>query len=151
MNVAVAGWSRKLSRLTASELRLLAEAQMVLTTCQLAKWWRPIGRLVGWNAAAPDHGGKKVDWAVVQLVAWAVTRAARHGVFRPQCLVRSMAIQRMLRRRGIVRGSLHIGARTVDGAFQAHAWVELDGAVIGDSLQHVRTFTKVTDLRMVEL
>ena len=137
--------------MTASELRLLAEAQIVLTACQMARWRRPIGRLVGWNGAAPTPGDSRVDWPLVQSVAWAVTRAARHGVFRPQCLVQSMAIQRMLRRRGVMTSSLNIGARMVDGVFQAHAWVELGSVVIGDSLHHVRTFTKVTDLRLVEL
>lgn len=151
MNVAAAAWSRRLSRLTAAELRLLIEAQVVLAACQFAKWQRPIGRLIEWDAAEPANRGGNVDWQVVQSVAWGVTRAARHGVFRPQCLVRSLAIQRMLRRRGILACSLNVGVRMQNGSFQAHAWVELEGAVIGDTRQHVSTFSKVTDLRLVEL
>lgn len=166
MNVAAAGWSRKLGGVTTAELRLLAEAQVVLVRCQLAKWLRPQGQLIGLETAAAQATGGAVDRPAVpsarkhspgirsatgHSIGWAVTRAARYGVFRPQCLVRSMAIQRMLRRRGIADGNLHIGVRTQDGEFQAHAWIELDGMVIGDTRQHVSTFTKVTDHRLVEL
>ena len=151
MSVAMAGRSWALSRVTALELRLLAEAQLVLISCQLAKWQRPIGRLIAPDSKAAAGGTDGSDREMARSVAWAVTRAAKYGVFRPQCLVRSLAIQRMLRRRGVVTGSLNIGVRMQEGSFEAHAWVELDGAVVGDSLQHVQTFTKVTDLRMVEL
>lgn len=154
MNVATADWSWRLRHTSVREVRLLVEAQLVLVQCQIAKWRRPTGQLIEWNAGRSADAPAPFDGATrdsVVSVAWAVTRAARYGVFRPQCLVRSLAIQRMLRRRGIVTGSLNVGVRMQNGSFEAHAWVELNGAVVGDTLQHVRTFTKVTDLRLVEL
>lgn len=154
MNVAVASWGWRLRRVTGRDILLLAEAQLVLLRCQAAKWRRPVGQLIEWNAAEPPGAGAAMDGRTrdsAVAVAWAVTRAARYGVFRPQCLVRSLAIQRMLRSRGVDTGRLNIGVRMQDGSFQAHAWVELNGAVIGDTLKHVQTFTKVTDFRLVEL
>lgn len=151
MNVATGGWAWRLRRVTAQDLRMLLEAQLVLMSCQVAKWRRPIGGLIEWNAAAPAAGAASFDRGAVASVAWAVTRAARYGVFRPQCLVRSLAIQRMLRRRGVLTSALRLGVRKKDGSFQAHAWIELDGVVVGDTQQHVRTFEKVTDVRLVEL
>ncbi len=152
MSSAVAGWTWRLRRLSVRELLLLAEAQRDLLACQLAKWRRPVGELLDWSGAPdlPDANGR-IHYREVEAVAWAVTRAAAYGLFRPRCLVRSLAIQRMLRRRGVRAGSLAIGVRLRDGAFEAHAWVELDGAVIGDSHQHVQTFTRITDHRLVEL
>jgi len=84
-------------------------------------------------------------------VVWALTRAARYGVFRPKCLVRSMALERMLRRHGFEGGEIHIGVRLEEGDLKAHAWVEWDGRILGDDPRHVRTFVPATDLRLVEL
>jgi hypothetical protein len=148
---AAAGWGWRLSRITARDVRLLTEAQWVLLACQLEKWRRPTGQLVARQTGTLPAADGTPDWSVVASVAWAVTRSARFGLFRPQCLVRSLAIRRMLVRRGIVTGSVQIGVRTENGAFQAHAWVELNGAVVGDTVQHVGTFTKVSDARLVEL
>src|SRR5690606_25498440 len=102
------------------------------------------------SSDSPGPGLSRAEWRVVEAVAWAVTRAASYGVFRPHCLVRSMAIQHMLRRRGIAAGGLRIGVRRRDGEFQAHAWFEIDGVVVGDSRQHVQTFPRVTDIRLVD-
>lgn len=85
------------------------------------------------------------------LVGWAVTRAAKFGLIRSQCLVRSLAIQRMLSRRGIRNSELRIGVRVEEGKLLAHAWVELYGAVVGDSLSYVRSFESTRNLSMVQL
>ncbi|HEX7089118.1 MAG TPA: lasso peptide biosynthesis B2 protein [Longimicrobiales bacterium] len=143
-------WLRRARRITARDVRLLAEAQYFLLACQFERWRRPLGELFRRAGPEPTRpGASRADWRAARSVAWAVTRAAAYGIFRPHCLVRSMAIQRMLRRRGITSANLNIGVRTRGGAFEAHAWVELDGVVIGDSREHVQTFTRVMDLRVV--
>lgn len=152
MSSTTGRWLWRLRRLTGRDLRLLVEAQVELIACQWAKWFRPTGELLAWSAEVPPRGESGgIDVRAVESVAWAVTRAAAYGIFRPRCLVRSLAIQRMLRRRGIDSSTLNIGVRIRDGAFEAHAWVELDGVVIGDSRAHVQTFTRMTDHRLVEL
>lgn len=151
--ISTAGrWLWRVRRVTARELWLLAEAQLVLLSCQVAKWRRPAGELIDWSTTEPSTlEPGRIDFRMVEAVAWAVTRAAAYGVFRPRCLVRSLAIQRMLRRRGIDSSTLNIGVRIRNGAFEAHAWVELDGLVVGDSRRHVQSFTRMTDHRLVEL
>ncbi|HET6145786.1 MAG TPA: lasso peptide biosynthesis B2 protein [Candidatus Acidoferrales bacterium] len=62
----------------------------------------------------------------------AVRSAELHGLTKPNCLERSMTLWWMLRREGI-KGELHIGARHQAGKFEAHAWVEFDGAVLNDA------------------
>lgn len=137
--------------LTWTEIGLVLEAQRELIACQLAKWRRPVGALLDWSGAGPEGDVRSIRARDVEQVAWAVSRASKYGLFRPRCLVRSLAIQRMLRRRGITSSSLGIGVRMQQGTFEAHAWVELDGTIIGDSPAHVRSFTRITDHRLVEL
>jgi hypothetical protein len=73
--------------------------------------------------------------AVVLGAARAIARfedaAARHLFLRTNCLERSLVLCWLLERRGI-GARLRIGARKRDGRFEAHAWVEVDGAVLND-------------------
>jgi hypothetical protein len=146
----LSGWRWRVGRITPSETAFLVEAQVALLACQITKWSRPTGKLVrGATNATTDSG--LVDVRTALLVGWAVKRTAEYGFFRPRCLVRALAIQRMLRRRGLSPGELRIGVRMQGGRLLAHAWVEVGGRVIGDVPQHVRTFATASDLRLVEL
>lgn len=58
--------------------------------------------------------------------------AARHLFFHANCLEQSLALWWLLRRRGI-GAELRVGARKNDGRFEAHAWVELNGAILNDT------------------
>ena len=49
-----------------------------------------------------------------------------------KCLLESLALWYLLRRRGY-DATLYLGARTLLGPFEAHAWVELDGKVLNDA------------------
>ena len=82
-------------------------------------------------------------------LALAVRRAALFGVFRPTCLVQSMALIHILERDGLYGGRIRIGVRERAGEVQAHAWVEYGGEVIGDFGEHVATFTELTDVQLV--
>lgn len=48
------------------------------------------------------------------------------------CLTRSLALAWILRRRGLP-GELCLGVRNSTGAFEAHAWVEVDGLVLAET------------------
>jgi hypothetical protein len=63
-------------------------------------------------------------------VAWLAGVAARHAV-PASCLPRSVALARMLARRG-ASPIIRIGVRRDQGRLEAHAWVVLDGRVIND-------------------
>jgi hypothetical protein len=67
-----------------------------------------------------------------KLVASVVNSAAKHGIYRANCLERSLTLWWLLRRRGI-NTALRIGVRKYDSKFEAHAWIEYQNDVLNDS------------------
>jgi hypothetical protein len=66
-----------------------------------------------------------------QRIGYAVIRAARWLPWHPTCLRQAIAVQRMLRRRGI-SSRLQLGLRRAGTLNEAHAWVTVQGRpVIG--------------------
>jgi len=62
-----------------------------------------------------------------------VVHVNRHVLpYQSKCLLESLALWYLLRRRGY-DAALYLGARTLLGPFEAHAWVELDGEVLNDA------------------
>lgn len=148
-------WKRRVRRL-ARLLRLeprefvrLLEGQWALLRAWRMVRKRPVGDLVGGGGVA-DAYVPPVALERARAVALAVERAAENGIGRPNCLVRAMAIQRMLERRGIGPSGIRVGARMSEGRFLAHAWVEVGGVILGDREENVRRFEPVTDLRLLE-
>lgn len=66
-----------------------------------------------------------------QRIAQLVHAASREGTGTGACLERALALWWILRRRRLP-AELRIGARLQAGRFEAHAWVQLDGAVLND-------------------
>lgn len=63
-------------------------------------------------------------------VAWAVAAVTRRVPFRSTCLIESLTVDAMLRRRGMA-SEIRFGVLPPGGgALSAHAWVEHDGAVV---------------------
>ena len=146
MGLPSARIAKKLARLSAREWVDLVQAQWALVTAQVTVRSRPVGTL-----ATPVRYVGAVDLARVpeaKRIALAIVRAARFGVFRPQCLVRSVALSRMLERRGIGGAIVRVGVRRADGQFLAHAWVELNGETLGDADDHVGSFVPLTNLEV---
>lgn len=137
----------KLSGLEALELLLLFRAQWLLLWARLLLWVVPRGQLLrpeGWQELA-GRPTEEVE-ASARRLALAISRAAAHGVFRPTCLVRAVALQRWLRGSGIQGGRVRVGVRMHGGEFAAHAWVELGDLILGDTEWHVRSFTPLSGL-----
>lgn len=75
------------------------------------------------DASAPDRAGA---------TARMVRAAVRHsGLGHPTCLEESLALWWLLGRQGIA-SELRIGVRKQDEKFEAHAWVERDGAALNE-------------------
>jgi hypothetical protein len=73
-------------------------------------------------------------------VAREVERAGReYSVYPVDCLVRSLVVVWLLRRRGIA-AELRLGVRTLTGRFEAHAWVEHCGVPLGEDADVARVF-----------
>lgn len=92
---------------------------------RLANRGRRRGRTLGNAPATPRD------------IAALVVHVNRHVLpYQSRCLLESLALWYLLRRRGHA-AELLLGARTLLGPFEAHAWVELDGCALNDT-RHVR-------------
>lgn len=132
---------RKAARLSLREWMAVGRGQLALIRAQFAVWLRPRGQLVRIEATDPTEAHPDVvDDADVDRVALAVERAAEYGVFRPKCLVKAVALQNLLRAKGVKDSIVRVGVTTVDGRLMAHAWVERRGKVIGDREWHIDKF-----------
>ena len=143
---------RKLPRLrtlTTEQRRDLVSAQLAILGAHRKVRSRPLGELVAVANEQPTSL-EEPEAGIAERVAWAVVVASNHGLTRPTCLVRSLAIQQMLRDRGLPPGEIKIGVRWKDDEFLAHAWVEQGDRILGDTPGHISSFDPVTDMRMVK-
>ncbi len=157
--------------------RLTPVGRLVAPTAPTAARAARAARAAGAAAeAAIDDGQARA--ALVARTVRALDRAARRGLFRPSCLVRSLALLRLLERGGVSGARMRIGVRREGpggaermvadasgaanfpvgggpqptrpphpaGRMLAHAWVELDGRIVGDEPRHVATFTPLGSL-----
>jgi hypothetical protein len=79
-----------------------------------------------------------------------VNAAARELWPMSTCLERSLVLWQLLGRSGIV-SAVRIGARKVDGDFEAHAWVERNGEPLNDrefAHRHYAAFEAAFPLRL---
>ncbi len=143
----------KLLRLPRSERADLVAAQGALLAAWATVATRRRGQLVS-AAAEPAATAPAVpderSLTEARMLATAVSRAAAHGVFRPRCLVRAVALKRLLDARGLAGSRVQVGVRTHLGAFAAHAWVEYGAEVLGDRPEHVNTFAPLHELAVLE-
>lgn len=150
----MAGRRRKLADRIAAQFALL-RARRVLASA-------PIGALTerrrADRAAADATRSLGARWAQAQeqaprarAIADAVRWTAAHGLFRPFCLVQSLAIQDLLRAAGIEGSEIRVGVRRDGSALKAHAWVRWHGEVLGDDPAYVSGFTEVDDIGVLGL
>jgi hypothetical protein len=142
---------------SARELVLTAHAQLALLRARRRLRREPAGHVV--VAAAGDAAERKAGVVAldgpakraVRELERAVLRAARRGLFRPQCLVQAMALQSMLESRGLTGGRVRVGVNLAGDTFAAHAWVEYGDLVLGDTAEHVREYVPLSGARVQPL
>ena len=109
----------------------------------LIRWLKQSDR-DSWNEATTSN-------AETELVAWALSAAARRLPWRTDCLIQAIAAKRWLDRKRI-RSTFHIAAqgRQGDGTadhdrLSAHVWLEVDGRPItgGDQSPDMISFSEV--------
>jgi hypothetical protein len=132
-----------LFRASPREILDVLKAQWALLVALAALRLQVTGRLL--RPVRGEAGTGEVDEEYVRRIAVAVDRAARRGLFRPTCLVRSIALERLVERAGAGNAVVRVGVRREEGALHAHAWIEVDGQVVGDRPEHVRRFKPITD------
>ena len=126
-------WRNKLRRLGAMsgvERRLLAEAAVCLALARLLILMVPFRHVAPRLERRPPGSPGGVNPAVHLAIRRAVTTAARHVPWNAVCLPQAMAAKFMLARRGGA-STLHLGlVRKEAGGLLAHAWLEVDGAIL---------------------
>lgn len=109
---------------------LLLRAAVVLVAASATVALMPFRRAIGFgNVRLADEA----DIPRAEDYVWAVEMVASRVPFRAACIEMGLAVQRLLRQRG-VDARLHYGARIdpVTAALDAHVWVTVDGVpVIG--------------------
>jgi hypothetical protein len=136
--------TRRLFNLTPGEFGDLVAAQWYLLAALWTVRRRPRGELLRPVNGVPAAGAMRDD-ARLERLAGAVDRVARFGLFRPTCLVRAVALERQIRRVNAGPAVVRVGVAQVEGQLLAHAWIELEGRVIGDEAARVRRFTPLHD------
>lgn len=144
MSERVLSVTRRLFNITPCEFADLVAAQWYLLAALWTVRSRPRGDLLRPVSEGSSAGGLP-DGARLERMALAVDRMARFGLFRPTCLVRAVALERQIRRARAGNAVVRLGVSPVGGELLAHAWIEMEGRVIGDDLAKVRRFTPLHD------
>lgn len=120
------GKVRRLLERTGRENLLLAKAAVQLLRAWAAVRFLPF-RMAVTSGSAPI--GKRPS-ADPDHLAWAVSAAGAHVPWRAVCFEQGLALQRMLRRRG-VDARLHYGIGHSDvGELEAHVWVSAEDRIV---------------------
>ena len=147
MSRRILGLARRVTTRSFAEWRDLVQAQWSLLVAHAIVGSRPIGSLTIPMARSSElTDAARLEEA--EAVARAVSHVARFGPVRARCLVRAVALSRMLRARGIAGSVVRIGVRRTASEFDAHAWVELGGVALGESAAHVRSFAALTTVEL---
>lgn len=114
-------------------------------------WTRKRGGLISRSLTPPESEITLSQMRRAAVLGWAITRATRYGLFRPKCLARSIALQRLMVREGITGSRLRIGVRPEGHALTAHAWVTLNDIVVGDDPEFTSRYKEMPGMAAVDL
>ena len=129
-------WS-KWWRLGRDERRALRHALLLVPAMHVAVRVVGFNRLQRWVATTPATGRPLSTTDALRVSVLGINRVKRFSLLTGNCLSQSLALERMLRRRG-VGPALQLGVRLTGPKFEAHAWVEYDGRVLNGT-QDVHT------------
>jgi hypothetical protein len=143
---------RRFNSLSVVDRRLIVEAALLLfivsiglRLCRFQRL-RNILAWLGGLSGQPDKQSVVPVSHIADRIAWAITAIAKDWPRSMTCLVRALAAESMLRRRGIA-SDLRFGVRNEgDGAdpFSAHAWLECDGLAVMGGLDDLSDYHVLT-------
>jgi hypothetical protein len=113
---------------------LVPATAAALHTIGLRRWkafLKPAAPRNGTSPVDPSEQQKSIAIESARRTARMVAAAAKEGVYDGRCLEQSLTLWWLLARRALP-AELHIGVRKGAAGFEAHAWVELFGAVVND-------------------
>lgn len=116
-------------------MALLAEASLALASAALVIHLLPFRRAIRFGSGGLSHSDHEASIEKLRRFERSVERAAARVPWRTVCLQKGLALQWMLRRRGI-DARLHYGIGKDDvGALCAHVWVSAGPAMLIGSEQ----------------
>lgn len=133
-NLLAYGWF-KIRQLSRSERSLLIQCFWLLPVNVAALRMFGLRRWQALLSIISEPQQKSVEPISVERshIAARMVRVGSHYSFvASNCLHRSLTLWFLLRRQGIPC-DLKIGVGKPDGEFEAHAWIELSGAVLGET------------------
>jgi hypothetical protein len=136
---------RRLLELSPREVGDLLVAQRIILVAWLQVRRQPTGELLRRVRQTPIADDRSLDERRLTRIAVAVDRVSRFGVVRPTCLVRAIALERLVRGGKSGAAVVRVGVLRDSDAFFAHAWIEIEGRVFGDEPAYVRRFTPLHD------
>lgn len=150
-DVALLGLLRRARRVSAAEWRDLGAARFALWRAAVDVRIKPRGHFVSPSDASPEPPPDAAETyrATARSLALAVDRAARLSLRSPSCLVRAVALRRLLQNRGVQGSAIRVGVRMINGTFAAHAWVEWLGENLGEPPRTIATFSALPDVRVL--
>ena len=129
------------------EREILLEALVLLGGIRLGLWlfsFQAVKRFLAKKAVIVANT-RQAEKECIDRVVWAVGVASR-CVPHATCLTQALAVQALLARRGYP-ASLRIGvARSDEGSFEAHAWVENQGRIVVGNLADLPRYTPLPPL-----
>src|SRR5713226_9668475 len=130
---------RRFSALERPAQELFLRAIVLLPLVALSLRWRGFRATQAALRRFLSNPNQELDAALVSrdvaVTANMVNAADRHGLVHPSCLAKSLTLWWLLGRRGIP-SRLRIGIRKEKEKFEAHAWVERDGAALNEPEEH---------------
>lgn len=154
----MAGRRRKLADRIAAQFALLRARRLIasapigaLTERRRAERAAASGNAAAGHAAAGAVDSDSPQSRRAREIAEAVRWTAAHGLFRPFCLVQSLAIQELLDHAKIRGSEIRVGVRREGSSLKAHAWVRWHDQVLGDDPDYVSRFTEVDDIGVLGL
>ena len=129
----------RFARLPWAEQRVAGEALAELAACSLAIARLPFARAIGFGAVpvarrAPEPGAAE---ALAMRLCGMIEALARRVPWKAKCFQQGLALQRMLRRRG-VDARLHYGIATLDKGLAAHVWIAAGGRTVMGGAEAVK-------------
>lgn len=140
---------RKFWGLSSADKRLFIRAVFTISALKLFLLTIPFKTLRRWiDKRTQKHPEQPVPTGPSQeRIIWAVDLASQYVPRTKTCLPRALAAELMLARAGYP-AEFKIGVtRGQEGAFQAHAWVELSGKVVIGGSASPLTFTTLPSIK----
>ncbi|HEY3913189.1 MAG TPA: lasso peptide biosynthesis B2 protein [Verrucomicrobiae bacterium] len=138
-------------QLSARERRLFYHALVHVLSIRMRLWLLPFRVTRNWveRQSKPAGAWRDLEHRSIREVTWAVEAASRR-IPGATCLTQGMATQVMLGQLG-QHSELRLGvARSLDGQFEAHAWVETQGRiVIGGAIKGFERFAQLRGTSLI--